>query len=112
MTMTRPPYIEQTDDGLDDIFGALQPALHDSHVWLFHGFDLTASTILDYQIAPCPFVKNPVANGNEVCILTHEDLGWRQIFIVCCGDCGARGPWGKTESEALELWNTKAGALQ
>lgn len=92
-------------DDLEDIFGPLLPTLHDAHVWLFYGHDLFAAGIRDYIIAPCPFHESTWSPENVGCILTDEDLGWRHIFNVVCGCCGARGPWGNTESAALEKWN-------
>lgn len=53
-------------------------------------------------LAKCPFCKN-----TEL-ILSDTDCGDNvQEFahIVVCGDCGARGPWGKTEEEAKSLWD-------
>jgi hypothetical protein len=33
-------------------------------------------------------------------------LHWgRLIHLVCCGNCGTRGPWADSESQALALWN-------
>lgn len=79
----------------------------DSHVLLWYGYDLTAAGILQNDIAPCLFCPPTLRREDDpvVCI-TEETLHWgKRILFVSCGQCGTRGPWARTESEALAWWN-------
>lgn len=88
-----------------------------SHVLLYHGYDLSAASIWQHDIAPCLLCAPLPAGREPVLCLTEETLHWgRLIHFVCCGNCGTRGPWADKESQALALWNaahlqrtTKAG---
>lgn len=56
------------------------------------------------EFSPCPFC------GNIELIVLDEDIPQhirKHAFIVICGDCGTRGPWGYTEKQAIELWNAR-----
>lgn len=80
---------------------------HDNHVLLYLGFDLSAAGVYHHLIANCPFCKN--RRLEDCCLLLTEELLFdRWIKFVACGDCGVRGPWGRTESEGLRLWNALA----
>lgn len=46
-------------------------------------------------IKPCPFCQNSDC-GQHV-------RGF--AFKVMCGQCGAVGPWGDDEQQAIDLWN-------
>lgn len=84
---------------------------HCSHVLLYRGFDLSAAGIWSHQIAPCLYCGNRRRPEEPALILTDEVLSWgRQVHFVCCGDCGTRGPWAGSESQALALWNRAARA--
>jgi len=77
-----------------------------SHVFLYRGYDLTAAGIWEHEIAPC-LMCAPLQDGQDpAVILTDETLHWgRLIHLVCCGNCGTRGPWADSQSHALALWN-------
>lgn len=79
----------------------------DSHVFLYRGFDLTAAGIYVHEFHPCPFCDLP-ADHDPCLILTEEEMHGRTIMYVCCGNCGTRGPWGRTESSGLAQWNSRA----
>lgn len=80
--------------------------LHDSHVLMYFGADLAAAGIFEYDIAPCLLCPPTSPDEGPGVILTDEILPWgKMIHLVACGHCGTRGPWGKSESHALELWN-------
>lgn len=81
--------------------------LHNNHVLLYRGYDLTAAGQWQYDIAPCLLCPRPPAEDDDpALILTDETLHWgRLIHLVCCGTCGTRGPWASSESQALALWN-------
>lgn len=89
-----------------------------SHVLLYHGFDLSAASIWEHDIAPCLLCAPLPPEREPVLALTDEVLHWRRrIHFVCCGNCGTRGPWADSESSALAQWNSAhqvsgpAGAL-
>lgn len=69
---------------------------------LHPSFDLTAARA-ETALRACPFC------GGAELILSHEDdprfAAEGPIHMGVCGNCGTRGPWGKTESEAQKLWN-------
>lgn len=95
------------DEGVDSLFGELQAELHDSHVWLSRGYDLSvAHGWLGPKagIEPCPFC----CPGERVMApVLSDDIIWsgvRTIHYVACGGCGAQGPWGDTESQAIAQW--------
>lgn len=76
------------------------------HVLLYRGFDLSAAGIWEHDIAPCLLCAPLAAGRDPALILTDETLHWgRLIHVVACGNCGTRGPWGDSESQALALWN-------
>lgn len=50
-----------------------------------------------YGIAPCHFC------GTSGLVFGY--LEERDVFYVCCGTCGATGPWHETEAGAAALWN-------
>lgn len=101
----------------DDIFGSDEHVDHfTSHVLLYRGFDLTASGIDNPDVFPCLLCRprHHDDEPSEGCppMLTEEVLIWgNQIHFVCCGQCGTRGPWGKTESDALSRWNNAFNRL-
>lgn len=79
--------------------------LHDAHVVLWYGFDLTAAGIEDHDIAACPFCKPSCLKPG----LMHEDVeGWPVKYVMCYA-CGARGPSAAKESFALRDWNRRSG---
>lgn len=49
------------------------------------------------KLKRCPFCKNTDVGLND----TKE---W-----VTCNKCWAEGPYGTTEDDAVNLWNTRAG---
>ena len=76
------------------------------HVLLYRGFDLSAAGIWEHAIAPCLLCAPLPADRDPALILTDETLHWgRLIHVVACGNCGTRGPWANSESQALALWN-------
>lgn len=91
-------------DWLDDLEPGAGPCY--SHVFLYRGYDLSACGIWEHDIAPC-LLCAPLPPDRELAvILTDETLHWgRLIHFVCCGNCGTRGPWADSESQALALWN-------
>lgn len=95
----------EPQDAGEDPFGDLGD-VHTSHVLLYHGCDLAAAGIWVHEIAPC-LLCAPLPDGRDpALILTDETLHWgRLIHYVCCGNCGTRGPWANSESQALALWN-------
>lgn len=79
----------------------------DSHVLRYYGCDLAAAGIWAHDIAPCLLCcpLSPRRDPAALC-LTDEVLDWgRRIHFVACGNCGTRGPWADTESQALAQWN-------
>ncbi len=50
------------------------------------------------QMLPCPFCGSP-----GVAVVGS---------FVRCGTCGAAGPFGNSEAEAVERWNARAGLIQ
>jgi Lar family restriction alleviation protein len=85
----------------------IEPVLHNSHVMLFYGYDITFCDLLaHHDFAECPFCSEE-ANSIPTLILGDELIhgGTRRIHFVVCGNCGTRGPWGRTESDALNRWN-------
>lgn len=64
------------------------------------------------KLKPCPF-----CGGEKVVVL--EEGGNSEIFenirnyIICCdfnnGGCGATSGFRRTEEEAIEAWNKRAG---
>lgn len=57
------------------------------------------------KLSPCPF-----CGQNDELPVWDEDLPQhirKHAFIVICGNCGMRGPWGYTEKEAKQLWNER-----
>lgn len=64
--------------------------------------DLTAARVAP-DLRACPF-----CGGVELIISDEDDPRYAAegpIHMGVCGNCGTRGPWGKTESEAERLWN-------
>ncbi len=61
---------------------------------------------LDYDrvdLERCPFCLQ-----QDALIVFQDELPERsgQIkSLVCCGSCGARGPWASNDQEAAALWN-------
>lgn len=91
--------------GDDDPFGDMGDE-YTNHVLLYYGCDLSAAGIWDLDIAPC-LLCAPISPDREPALMvTEEALHWgKHIHFVCCGNCGTRGPWGDSESQALALWN-------
>jgi hypothetical protein len=54
--------------------------------------------------ACCPFCKEKEALGISEYFATAFK---RNRFCVVCYTCGARGPEGKTEKEALKAWEKR-----
>ena len=52
------------------------------------------------EIKPCPFC------GDEN--IDTWDIRQEKYFCYC-ENCGCQGPTGKTEQEAIEAWNRRAG---
>ncbi len=50
------------------------------------------------QMLPCPFCGSP-----GVAVVGS---------FVRCGSCGAAGPFGNSEAEAVERWNVRVGIVQ
>lgn len=93
--------MEKLDDPFDDLGDD-----YDNHVLLYYGCDLTAAGIFEPHIDPCLLCDPLPADVDPALILTDETLSWgRTVHVVCCGNCGARGPWADNESAALDLWN-------
>lgn len=89
----------------DDPFGDLGDE-YSNHVLLYYGADLSAAGIWEHDISPCLLCAPLPPNRDPAVILTDETLHWgRHIHFVCCGNCGTRGPWADSESQALALWN-------
>lgn len=89
----------------DDPFGDLGDE-YSNHVLLYYGCDLAAAGIWEHDIAPCLLCAPLPPDRDPAVILTDETLHWgRHIHFVCCGNCGTRGPWADSESQALALWN-------
>ena len=75
-------------------------------MFLYRGYDLSAAGIWEHEIAPCLLCAPLPPDRDPAVILTDETLHWgRLIHFVCCGNCGTRGPWADSESQALALWN-------
>ncbi len=58
-------------------------------------------------VAVCHHCKEP-----ELVVADVEVQGYKPENYpssVACGACGMRGPWGKTEEEAVDKWNKWAG---
>jgi len=89
----------------DDPFGDMG-CEYSNHVLLYYGCDLAAAGIWEHDIAPCLLCAPLPPDRDPAVILTDETLHWgRHIHFVCCGNCGTRGPWADSESQALALWN-------
>lgn len=89
----------------DDPFGDLGDE-YSNHVLLYYGCDLAAAGIWEHDIAPCLLCAPLPPDRDPAVSLTDETLHWgRHIHFVCCGNCGTRGPWADSESQALALWN-------
>lgn len=59
---------------------------------------------------PCPFCGH-----RRVEMLDQPRFGpdaWagpdHRAYVLVCTGCAARGGWGKSSTEALRLWNTRA----
>lgn len=77
-----------------------------SHVMLYQGYDLSAAGIWQPEFSPCSFCDPTPSPQEPALLLTDERLpSKRLVHFVCCGNCGARGPWGNSESQGLALWN-------
>ena len=66
------------------------------------------------KLKPCPFCKREDAILTDNSIDLHADIpGWttRPIDFVTCA-CGARGPAGASEEQAIEKWNSRVGLVQ
>jgi len=60
------------------------------------------------NLAKCPFCgSRTLAESNTDCMDNVQEYA----HIIVCGDCGTRGPWGKTEADAIELWNRRDGIV-
>jgi len=58
-------------------------------------------------IAVCHYCKHL-----DLAVFDVEVTGWKAEdypSTVACGNCGLRGPWGKTEEESVDKWNEMAG---
>lgn len=78
----------------------------DMHSLLQHGYDLSAANIWQHEIAPCLLCAPLPQDREAALILSDEQLNSGKVaHFVCCGNCGTRGPWGDSESQALVLWN-------
>ena len=53
------------------------------------------------ELQPCPFKHEGFSGG-----LVVVSNGVKQ-YSVLCDICGAEGPTGKTETEAIESWNRR-----
>lgn len=58
------------------------------------------SSATESESIPCPFCSE--CRGLVVVCAYPDDEGY---FVLC--KCGANGPLGKTEEEAIELWNRR-----
>lgn len=80
------------------------PAIHDSHVLLYYGFDQTSVW--------CPPLKRcPFCTGLEIIVSYKDRAGFGRsgiAHLVICGGCGATGPIAHTESQAAARWNTRS----
>ena len=59
------------------------------------------------KLQPCPFCKEDELILSDNTLDLHADIpGWtrRHRDFVACG-CGARGPAGDTEEQAIKKWN-------
>lgn len=58
----------------------------------------------ELQLRSCPFCGNTelISDLEEVPQNIRES-----VWIIICGECGTRGPWGNDEKEAEKLWNIR-----
>ena len=57
---------------------------------------------------PCPFC-GVRPNAPESPLYVECDRG---AFRVVCSQCGGKGPYGITDTKAIELWNERVGDEQ
>jgi hypothetical protein len=82
----------------------LHEPLHDAHVYIWLGADLLIGQKTCPMPAPCPFHEHE----SFVMVLHHEKDVLKgakrpRLWFVSCS-CGANGPFGWSQSEALERW--------
>lgn len=64
-------------------------------------------------VGPCPFCGPGLSafwHSDPNCVIVSDvllpDGHFRAgAMSVACGNCGARGPWGEDEIEAVQMWN-------
>lgn len=57
-----------------------------------------------FQLAACPFCDGLAMSVIEL-LFPPEDTRQGLYHVVACPDCGSRGPWARTEVEAIQFWN-------
>ena len=74
---------------------------HDIEIWKREN---GKSFICRVTLGPCPHCKtDEVLIVSDVELSGHNPEQWPEA--VHCGNCGARGPWGRSEEDAVEKWN-------
>jgi Lar family restriction alleviation protein len=53
------------------------------------------------QLKPCPFCGNKKMTEEDVLFYEHIE------YAVICNKCDAAGPFGKTEKQAISIWNKR-----
>ncbi len=74
---------------------------HKAHVDLYRGYDLMAAGIDDIPIRPCLYCLD----DEELYPTHHEEEPGERIHFIACMNCGAAGPIGRLQSQALLNWN-------
>lgn len=59
------------------------------------------------SLAPCPHCLGYELAVFDVQVDGRSPDQWPDA--VHCGGCGARGPWGQSEEDAVALWNSTSG---
>ena len=72
------------------------------------GCDLALAGNLDPLIAPCGACRalgvGDYGEPSDETFLHTDNNITRWYHTVVCASCGTSGPWGRTESEALQRW--------
>ena len=57
------------------------------------------------EASPCPFCSSTNVKPAEVIV---DDSSVNDFLVVCCFDCGARGPKEECWQSATDAWNRRA----